>query len=412
VVARSTSHWLVAIGLTTSVAGCLRNTAFHCENDQACVTSGAAGKCELTGYCSIPDPMCAGGSRYVDSAGSYAGTCVGGGDGDNDGGVDTNQTTGDGGPCYGTGTTMVCVSDPPAMLTLSSPINTDTDPACLAAYPNVCAIAAVAVTVTGTVPATGSKPLVLVAVNTLTINGTLNASSVRGGMSGAGSRGECTAAVGSPDQQGAGGGAGGTFGGRGGNGGRGDAQDSNVNGGTAPAVTAQTMLVGGCGGSAGGNSGVTGGPGGRSGGAIYLIAGSTISISGNVYASGAGGTGAGTNAGGGGGGSGGMIGLDAPTFTVTGRLSANGGGGGAGGGNGGSPNDNGEDGSTTDTNPASGGNGGGGGTDGGDGAADTTLNGSSADDADGGGGGGGGGGGIIRVFPPRSLGGTVSPPET
>lgn len=55
------------------LAGCLRTTSYTCHDDGAC---GANGKCESTGYCSIPDEQC--GRRYDSSAGSLAGTCVGG----------------------------------------------------------------------------------------------------------------------------------------------------------------------------------------------------------------------------------------------------------------------------------------------------------------------------------------------
>ncbi len=364
----------------------------------------------MNGYCSLPDSSCPSGNRYSDTAGApYGGQCVGGSG--SDGGVDT---PGDGGGCYGTGLLKICLTNPAPTLTLGSAIDTDTEPSCLAAYPSVCAIGATELTVSTTVVATGSRPLVLVAADTLSIAGTLDASSQRGGTSGAGSRPACTMANGTANNTGAGGGAGGTFGGRGGNGGNGDNQNNNVAGGTSAPVAMQTMLVGGCGGSAGGAGGAAGGAGGRSGGALYLIAGVQLQIPGHVFASGAGGDGGSNNSGGGGGGTGGMIGLDAPTVTVTGSVVANGGGGGGGAGNGGggagSP---GTDGATTNaTTAAAGGIGGGGGTTGGVGTAGSTLSGGSANSSPNGGGGGGGGAGIIRVFPTQPLGGMVSPPAT
>jgi hypothetical protein len=106
-------------------------------------------------------------------------------------------------------------------------------------------------------------------------------------------------------------------------------------GGIATAGAAPTGLRAGCrggfGGSGGGGSTV--GVGGRGGGAVYLIAGTEIQISGLVTAYGGGGGGGDEKGGGAGGGSGGMIGLDAPVVTVaaSGAVAANGGGGGEGG---------------------------------------------------------------------------------
>ena len=66
--------------------GCLPHAEFHCTSDEQC---GATGTCQqaVGGYCSYPDSACAEG-RYGDSAGPYAGKCVGtagGGDGGIDG---------------------------------------------------------------------------------------------------------------------------------------------------------------------------------------------------------------------------------------------------------------------------------------------------------------------------------------
>jgi len=64
---------------------------------------------------------------------------------------------------------------------------------------------------------------------------------------------------------------------------------------------------------------------------VYLIAGHTITVPGDIFASGAGGGllggSAGFEQGGGGGGAGGMIGLDAPMIQVQGHVVANGGAG-------------------------------------------------------------------------------------
>lgn len=57
------------------LAGCLRDTAFHCATNAECGTSGT---CQTdVGFCSEPDPMCASGHRFGSSAGSYANQCVG-----------------------------------------------------------------------------------------------------------------------------------------------------------------------------------------------------------------------------------------------------------------------------------------------------------------------------------------------
>jgi hypothetical protein len=59
-----------------SALGCLRTTQFTCANSTDC---GASGTCQPTGFCSFADTGCTDGQRYAPSAGSYAGTCVGGG---------------------------------------------------------------------------------------------------------------------------------------------------------------------------------------------------------------------------------------------------------------------------------------------------------------------------------------------
>jgi hypothetical protein len=72
---------------------------------------------------------------------------------------------------------------------------------------------------------------------------------------------------------------------------------------------------------------------GRPGGAVFLIAGTSIILSDGAFinASGGGGHQVGLSYGGSGGGSGGFIGLDAPTLMIDGDLFALGGGGSVGG---------------------------------------------------------------------------------
>ena len=141
---------------------------------------------------------------------------------------------------------------------------------------------------------------------------------------------QCTAALpGSSSNNGAGGGAGGSFSGPGNNGGNGP----NGVGAVATAASLGTGLHGGCPGSLGGASGTENGPAGFGGGAIYLVAGTSITITKAIRASGGGGLGGtGDSAGGGGGGSGGMIVIESPLSTLSGsaELAANGGGGGEG----------------------------------------------------------------------------------
>ncbi len=62
------------IGL--ACGGCLRATAFECDDDQQCVRDGDEGRCEDLGVCSYPDSECDGGRAYSPNAGSLAGQCL------------------------------------------------------------------------------------------------------------------------------------------------------------------------------------------------------------------------------------------------------------------------------------------------------------------------------------------------
>jgi len=107
-----------------------------------------------------------------------------------------------------------------------------------------------------------------------------------------------------------------------------------VRGGQSPAASA-TVLRAGCDGQVAGKSS-NDNPGaiGRGGGAVYLVANNSITITGSVNASGSAGTLGSQQAGGSGAGSGGTIKLyAAAALSVTGAvLIANGAGGAAGGG--------------------------------------------------------------------------------
>ncbi len=401
---------LIAGAIAASVAACspFGGGGFSCERDDQC----GAGTCS-NGYCSFVDPSCDSGYRYGDLSGSLANTCVSAGaTGDANG--DDAQTfldarvAMDGGSCYGTGFGRTCLTTPPgtpATLTAQR-VDTDTSPLCatdVVGNPPWCVIAATDLTIgAGTLSAIGSKPLVLVATGSLLVDGTIDIASHRGGQTGAGAVPATNTTLcdpGTPPGNN-GGGAGGSFGTKGGKGGNA--------GGTAGAIQPATALRGGC----AGQDGKSGTPGleGLGGGAIYLIAGTTITVGGAINASGAGGT-AGVNgdAGGGGGGAGGLIGLDAPMVTNGGAIFANGGGGAEGSGNQTKGNDGNESqngvAAAQTTSASNGGEGGAGGavTAAGDGAS---ANGS-------GGGGGGGGAGAIRLFQATAItGGVVSPPPS
>lgn len=227
---------------------------------------------------------------------------------------------------------------------------------------SLCVVAGTSVTVASSLTVVGGRPLVLIGTGTVSVTGVLDASSTQiGPRRGAGANPigcPVNSVAGQGDTAGGGGGAGGSFGIAGGNGGDGDTNDNGQPGGiadggnAAPAQPSPLVLRGGCPGGRGGASASDrpGGTGGDGGGAIYLIAGTSITIAGDVFASGAGGgatsTTTGIEQGGGGGGAGGMIVLDAPAIDAPGRVVANGGAGGGGGGlsRGGTP---GADGTTT-----------------------------------------------------------------
>lgn len=320
--------------------------------------------------------------------------------------------------CFGIGLVMVCPTAPitSPLTTVTETIDTTTSSRCIAytgtAPGSLCVIAgtSVSIPVGTTLRAVGTKPLVILATNSLSVAGTIDVASRRGQPSGAGAQpAACSAGTAATATQG---GAGGSFGGRGGNGG-----DVLAAGPASATTTAVNAFRGGCRGGTG--AGAMPGAGGNGGGAVYLIASSTITISGTVNASGSGAANAMVTAGGGGGGTGGMIGIDAPMVTALAGSSifANGGGGGEGS----TPQKVGAPGADPAT-PLAGAPGGVNGAkrggDGGAGSAGVTItgaagtNGGVCDRGGASGGGGGGGAGVIRVFPAQTLAGSVSPPST
>ncbi len=314
-------------------------------------------------------------------------------------------TDGDYTNCFGASIMHVCLPNPPTgTLDLTNAISTDGTACMTSDAPDVCVLAADAITL-GLIQrifVTGSRPLVLIGKTSIDIEGRLDLASYRGGSVGAGSHATC---AGSVPPAGKGGGAGGTLGGRGGAGGAGTAA-----GGTSAPLVPMTTLRGGCAGESG--DGPTPGAGGAGGGAVYLISAAiTIGGGGGIVAFGASGDGGGTNAGGGGGGggSGGFIGLEAPAITDnSGVLDADGSGGGEGGA--GSKGTAGNEPIST-AGPGFGGSGantnGGDGGNGSNGAATAGVAGTAGTTS---GGGGGGGAGVIWVVGAVPSSGLTSPP--
>lgn len=318
--------------------------------------------------------------------------------------VDSNVITPDARTCFGSGLATICLATlPTTTRTLTNAINTETDPLC-EVYTGTdlnrfCVISGTSISISS-LSAVGTKPLVLIATSgTISVSGSLAVASHRvGAIRGAGGNAtQCVAGTAASAGQG---GPGGSFGGKGGKGGNGE------QGGTLPTsanATTPTILRGGCRGVNG-----SGAAGGNGGGAVYLIATTSISVTGSINASGAAGARSVANEeGGGGGGSGGMIALEAPSISVTGSLFANGAGAGPG-----------NDESTEAQEPAAaltiakGGDDTSDNGDGGDGSVGGTLDGTAGGTGGDGGGGGGGGAGIIRLFPPQNIVGAASPPPS
>jgi hypothetical protein len=317
--------------------------------------------------------------------------------------------------CYGAGLVQVCFdSEPNGPLAIAQNIDTGAlgcSTHVISGATGMCVFAGTTINIaSGTqVLATGpttSVPLVLVATDTMTIDGTLDASAHHNSSAtpAGGNYGSCQAGTNPGSGSYGGGGQGGSFRDKGGDGGAGGSTSGGVAG---AALATPTALHGGCSGRSGGNQG---GSGGKGGGAMYLIAGTSITVTGRIDASGAGGSGEGDSnyCGGGAGGTGGMLGLDAPSVNVSGAVCAVGGGGAAGttgnsGANGGDAS-----GGTIACTPGAGataeGGAGNGGTGGGASAASTGMSSGS-----GGGGGGGGSSGFIAIYGTLSGSGVVVP---
>lgn len=265
-----------------------------------------------------------------------------------------------------------------------------------------------------TLNVTGSRPLIIASWGTATIDGDIDvsASSVNPGPGGNGTI--CTGSVGVSGGAGtpAFGGGGGGFQGPGGRGG-------NLGGLGGAGVNVPDVVRGGCAGGLGGAGTGAASPRGAGGGAVQIAAFTSIALTGSIDAGGGGGNFGRANFGGGaGGGSGGFIGLDAPTLTVSGFLTANGGAGGGGA----SDTTAGSTGQDAHTNATAAAGGPGAGTSsvgacaaGGNGAAGATITGDPGGTSTCGGGGGGGSAGYIVFWagsPPTTTGSTISPPAS
>lgn len=422
--------------IVASVSGCNYGAAsFSCANNNQC---GAGGLCEPDAFCSFPDSSCSTGRRYGDLSGARSNECVGVGEQPAvDAAVEPDAAALDASPdapsnvqvCFSASllpNLNVCFEAAPTeprTISAGTSLDTDAPNACarvLTGGTGLCVIVATTISVEATLRATGTRSLVLIARDSITItsSGAIDVASPRSlnpAFGAGGDPGTCTTGMLPTRANGTnGGGAGGSFVGLGGRGGNAGGVPGGLGGFPAAVVTPITELRGGC----PGQDGQGALDKGHGGGAVLLLAGSTITVTGKINASGgAGGGGASGNAGGGGGGSGGMIVLNAPTVTGTGLILANGGGGGEGSGALGTESGNpGAD--PTSTTAAPGGSlGMNAGGDGGNGSAGTMPAGAAGGNvvnasAIGGGGGGGGGAGTIRVPVGHTLGSNVSPAVT
>jgi hypothetical protein len=364
---------------------------------------------------------------------SFSSPQVGGGDGmpPTEGGGNEKMTA-DAESCFGpaTGNFTICLGPgytnpfPTSAYDVQAMSSFDTGEDCTftqpqdSGLPPLCVKAATNITISSRLGTKGAPPLVLLATGDIMIaqNGSIDVASHRGVGDGAGTV-NCSAGqkAGGSDNNGGGGGAGASYGTIAGNGGTGAGGGGSA--GTADPATSPPPpgLNGACDAGDGGSGGNGGGTNGNGGGAVYLVAGGTISISGLINASGAGARGGPKpKGGGGGGGAGGMIvlyGHDV-TFGSMAVLVANGGGGGGGatmGTDGGAGSD--PDPSMPTLVGKGGLKGGPSAGAGGNGAFGTTAA-ETGDSANDGGGGGGGGAGFIRILSGQPTTGAkaVSPP--
>ncbi|MGE5186405.1 MAG: hypothetical protein ACM31C_30325 [Acidobacteriota bacterium] len=312
-----------------------------------------------------------------------------------------------------------CASTPEDKTLGDTLVDTNFDaPMCEADYhAPYCMISGTNVTISAgaMVTASGIRPLLVVAYDTIVLDGTIDVGSHRTPSEVIGAAADtstCETGAGVDDPAGGTGGAGGSFQFPGGAGGAVGA----MGGGQPLRAVSTVTLHGGCRGAAGGNyQGAGSGAEGHSGGALYLMArnGIKLGASARVLANGEGGGAAGIGGGGGGGGTGGMIVLDAPMIAMadSATILAEGGGGGGGGALGGNGQDGGDAIATiaaiggAATAPAGGGGAGSRQSAGGAGGAGPTGSTTST----GGGGGGGGASGYVLLYGTATGSPTISP---
>ena len=248
----------------------------------------------------------------------------------------------------------VCIDPGPGDRTFAGTVEIDTmmpTAACTfvqpqAQAPNVCVIVGnnIIVAPGATVRLVGPLPVAFVAYDTITISGTVDASSRLAGRRGAGSgTGPCNIAQqGTKATQTIAGGGGGAAGALGFDGGKGGVGTGGSGGGITTMRVSNNNLLwirGGCAGANGGtnSNGQGAGVAGHGGGAVHFVARVAVELASTavINASGSAGAPAGLRGGGGGGGSGGFIGFQAPMFSTDpgAQVFAVGGGGSAGGGN-------------------------------------------------------------------------------
>ncbi len=256
----------------------------------------------------------------------------------------------------------------------------------------------------------GARPVVLISTGDMTVGGRIQATA-RDGLTGAGANvsADCATGAGTDgelqtddnNREAGSGGGGASFGTAGGTGSRivNSTGTNDSPGGLVMANPTLAPLRGGCAGGAGGGDG---GAGGNGGGAMHLAAAGTITLTGAISSSGAGGRGvSGFFGGGGGGGSGGAVLIQADSLVNLGIITVNGGGGGEGARQINST-DAGTHGRITSNDPAPGGSGASNGGNGGDGAtiseaAGNGETGSQSNSLPTGAGGGGGGIGVVVI---------------
>ncbi|MBC7976035.1 MAG: hypothetical protein H7138_13770, partial [Myxococcales bacterium] len=173
--------WLALAGVALTFGCNYGAGAFRCTDDNQC---GAGGTCELDNLCSSPSSICPSGRAYSDLSGVLSGQCVsdlplgtdGGGEVPIDASIDTPEIPPDATACFGTGIVRVCLVEPPTQpLTISDATIIDTsNPAmCAALLPgstggDYCVVAATTIAINNDLRATGSRPLVLLATDSIT----------------------------------------------------------------------------------------------------------------------------------------------------------------------------------------------------------------------------------------------------